>query len=236
MIHVDRVDIPYDQSSVSNIVSASAIPFSLQTPYDFNGMPERQKNYVDFTIDANTNGQDLSLTLLFDDGQNSVSLGTLNTTKRQKVNFPVLSELGYQAYKVSMKITGNLTSRVFLYQAAIKAVPLAITRKSYDSYWMKFGIDEFKICKQLYVEYTASEDITFSVYYDGSSTAAFSFTLSSAGGVRTAQRVRLPAVAFRMMRVAASSGGDCQIWEDSSFDWKPLVNGKGYQKALMVPN
>ena len=236
LVHLDRQPLAYDEGNNAGVLTELPIALTLQSPYRDQGLGERQKNYQELQMDVNTNGQDLIVTLLFDDGNSSIDLGTINTAERQKVNLPIEDGSGYQAYKVSLQISGSVTQRIYIYQAALKALPLAMTRRSFDSYWLKLGTDESKICKQVYFEYNAGSAITFNVYYDGSDVPFYSFTIPEYAGIRNAIRVRLPAVNFRLIRITAPDvAADFQIWEDSKLDWKPLCSGKGYQTAQFVP-
>jgi hypothetical protein len=117
----------------------------------------------------------------------------------------------------------------------LKYLPLAMTRQSLDTYWLRFGTDESKICKQAYFEYNAGAVISGAVYYDDSPTVGFPFTLPQYSGIRNPLRVRFPAVKFRMMRCILTSAADFQVWNESNFEVKPLCQGKGYAKFPMMP-
>jgi hypothetical protein len=236
LVHIDRQDLAYDEESSAGTIVHRPIALDLMTPYNNQGMPDIQKNYNEVTIDANTAGATLTVTLWFDDGESSLVLGTFSSTERQKINFKVNAGDGYQGYKVALEITGSVTAQAYIYQCSIKALPLAKTRQSIDTYWIKLGGDDSKICKDIYFEYTSSSPVQFDVFYDGSSTPGFTFTLPSTSGVRVAQRVRLPAVAFRLIRFVGESSADFQVWEDSSLFYKFLCQGRGYSKSMLVPN
>lgn len=235
LVHLDRQNVAYDEgvASISDVVQ-NPIAITLQTPYGDQGHPEVQKQYAEFTGDFNTNGIPVTATLLFNDGQFSEVLGTITTTQRQRVNLNLNGGAGYQAYKASLQLTGAGVERIYLYQAKLKYLELAMTRQSLDTYWMRFGTDESKICKQAYFEYNAAAAISGALYYDGSSTPFFTFTLPQYSGVRNALRVRFPAVKFRLMRCILTTTADCQIWMESNFEVKPLCQGKGYQKFPMM--
>ena len=199
-------------------------------------MPDVQKNYVDFVIDCNTAGQTLNLTLLFNDGEFSVGLGSVSNTERQRINIPINAGDGQQAYKISLQITGAVNQQVYINQAAVKAIPLAFTRRSLDTYWLRFSDDSSKILKNLFVEYTATASITCNCYYDGSATPSFTFTLPENGGIRNPLRVRLPAISFRMFRLICTSTSDFQVWNESRAEIKALCVGKGYMLEPFTPN
>jgi hypothetical protein len=236
LVRMDRQNQAYDETNNAGALVKTGIVINLQSPYSDQGMPAVQKQYNEFTIDCNTNGQTLEITLLFNDGEEELTLGEVNTTQRQRININLENGDGYQAYKVSVKITGVVTQTIYIYQAGIKYLPLAKTRQSIDTYQLRLGTDESKFAKQVFFEYTATADITFEVYYDAAETPGFTFTLPNTNGVRNAQRVRLPAISFRMIRFVGTCAQDFYIWESSRIEWKQQGVGKGYQVVEFVPN
>ncbi len=235
LVHLDRQLVQYDETNVAGVVTQSPIAFTMQTPYGNQGAPEVQKQYQEFTLDCNTNGNPVAVTLSFDDGETTQAIGTVTTTQRQRINLNLNNGAGFQAYKASLLLTGSGTERIYLFQAKLKYLPLAITRQSLDTYWLRFGTDESKVCKQAFFEYNAAAAISGALYYDGSSTPYFTFTLPEYSGIRNSLRVRFPAVKFRLMRCILTTTADCQIWNESSFEVKPLCQAKGYQKFPMMP-
>ena len=236
LVHIDRQDIGFDQVNLGGILAAGPISINLQTAYSFGDSPERQKNYANLQVDADTAGQDLTLTLWFNDGESSVVLGTINTSERQKVNFPIENGDGFQAYKVSLQVTGSLTSQAYLYQCAIEAITLPVTRQSFDSYKMNLSEASSKFARDCFWIYAANAPITVNVYYDDNPTAGFTFTMPTAGGLRNPLRTRLPAVSFRTIRFVGLSEQDFMIWPDSNLWYKVQCVGRGYEKALFVEN
>jgi hypothetical protein len=235
LVHLDRQPVFYDESNVAGAVVQTPIAITLQSPYANQNAPQTQKNYGEFTLDADTNGNAVTVELLFNDGQFTETIGTVTTTQRQKVNLALNSGAGFQAYKVSMLLTGSGTEAIYLYQAKIRYIILGETRTSYDSYDLRLGTDESKLLKNIFVETTATAPITCNVYYDGNSTPGFTFTIPEFGGVRNAFRFRLPAVKFRIVRFIFTSASDFILWETSKFEWKPLKQGSGYSTALLMP-
>lgn len=237
LVHIDRVNIGYDEANSGGLLIEGTIPIDLQTPYNNQNLGDHPKNYQEVQMDVNTNGQDLDIGLSFDDGQSSLVLGTINITERQKVNLPVNAGTGMQAYKVSLGVTADLTQQVYIYQAAIRWIPNAMTRRSWDTYWLSMGDDSSKLLKTLYIEYDGGTPITFNCYYDGSSTPGYTFTIPAFNGIRNVIRVRLPAVKFRLFRLTAPTvDEDFQIWNGSRMEWKSVCAGKGYSYAEFVPN
>jgi len=233
LVHLDRQLTSTDEANEQGVVVPLPIAFTVQTPYSDSGSPQIQKNYAEFTLDANTNGNPVTVQLVFNDGAFTETLGTITTTSRQRVNLALNNGEGFQAFKVSMILTGSGASRVFLYQAKIRHLPLGETRTSFDSYDLRLGTEESKVLKQIYCETTATADITCNVYYDG--TLGYTFTIPTLGGVRNALRVRMPAIQFRIVRFVMTSTSDFILWETSKYEYKPLCAGKSYSTALLMP-
>jgi hypothetical protein len=236
LVHLDRQNLPYDQVNNGGVLAAGPIALNLQTAYSFQDSPANQKQYQALQLDVNTGGQTLSATLLFNDGEITVPLGTFSNTQRGKINFPINSGLGQQAYKCSLQITGSVSAFSYLYQAAIEALVLPRTRNTVDTYDLNCGGADSKICRDFFAQYSASAPISVSVYYDDNPTAAFTFIMPTAGGIRNPLRQRLPAISFRTIRLVATSTGDFIWWADSCLWTKFQCQGRGYEKVLIVEN
>jgi len=233
LVHQDRVG-SYDEESNVGVLTNQPIAMNLLTAYMDQGGPKNQKNYAELTLDADTAGQAMQVSLLFNDGQTTLPIGTLQTTGRQKQNFNVNAGLGFQAYRVALQIVGSVSQRVTLYQADIRGVVLAETRLGFDTYWLQYGTTESKIAKQFYLSYNASQSLTVNVYYDGSSVPGFSTTML-ASPERVSTWVRLPAVKFRLFRMVITSTADFQVWMDSKVEVKPVCATKGYEVMQLMP-
>lgn len=225
---IDRVGY-YDEANNAGTLVNGPIAFDLQWSYKDQGMPAEQKIFQELTIDCDTGGQSVTPTLKFDDGNVVQVLAPFSTSGRQRFNITLNAGQGFTGYKVSLELTGNaVTSRIFFYQVAVRALPLAKTRKSLDTYQLSFSESGSKICKNLFVQYSSTTPVTGTVTYDDPSFLPFTFTLPATGGVRNDIRVRLPAVNFRYLRLVMTAGSDFQVWEESRFEVKNLAVGKGY--------
>ena len=236
LVHMDRQNVAYDEGNAAGLLVQNPIALNLQTPYNFMSLPANQKNFNNFQIDCNTAGQTLTLTLLFNDGQSSLVLGTVNTATRQKVNFKLNGGLGVQAYKVSLQITGNVLAQPYIYQAAIESLALPITRQAVDTYDMNCGGADSKICRDFFAQYSATAPITVNVFYDDNPSPGFTFTMPQASGIRNPLRQRLPAVSFRTIRLVGASSGDFLWWQDTCLWVKFQCTSRGYEKVLIVEN
>jgi hypothetical protein len=234
LVHIDRQPIGYDQVNSGGLLAAEPIAINLQTSYSFQSSPANQKQYNAVQIDCNLGGQTLNVAVLFNDGEITVPLGTISNSTRGKINLPVNAGLGQQAYKISLQITGNLTSPAYLYQAAVEALVLPRTRRTFDSYKLNLSAPDSKYAKDVFWIYSAAAPITVSVYYDDNPTAGFTFIMPTASGLRNPLRQRLPAISFRTIRFVGTSSQDFLLWPDSCLWYKMQCMGRGYEKALFV--
>lgn len=216
------------------------ISFTLQTPYFDQGAINNQKQYNDVAVDCNPNGQTLTATLFFDDNNGTVApivLGTMTGNIRNKFQFGVNGALGQQAYRVSLAITGSVIAAPITYQAHIESAILAEQRTAYDTYWIKAGIDESKLIKQGYFDYTAPSPITVNLYSDGSLVPYYTFTLpANPNRLQVPERVRFVAKQLRLFRMTMTSVGQFQLWVNPQIDQKPLLGpgAKGYERTEVV--
>ena len=108
MIHQDRVG-SYDEENVAGTVTPTAIALNLQTAYIDEGKPKNQKNYNELTLDVNTAGVTLTATLLFNDGEETVNVGTFATANREKVNLNINNGLGAAGLSIKLADYGKHT-------------------------------------------------------------------------------------------------------------------------------
>ena len=218
------------------------IALDLQLPYLDMAAPNNQKQFNTVTIDANPNGQNLNLQLLFDDNNGSVApidLGTFTGAIRDKFHFTINDGEGQQAYRISPVITGSVTSAPIIYQADIEAAVLPDQRSSYDSYWSRLGVgDESKLVKQGYFDLTSTGPVTVKLFADGDlTTPYYQFTLpANPDRYESPLRKRVPALTMRLFRViiTCEDSDMFQLWSPIQVDVKPVCQGKGYSRFELV--
>lgn len=221
----------YDDGGwVGGLLVKTPIGIDCQLPYQDLNEPHYPKQWNMFEVDANTHGQTVTLKLNFDDGIAPLTLGTLNTTERQKVQFKVLNGKGQESYKCSPELTASVVLAPYIYQINAYADKLAANRTSLDVYWWKFGTEESKLVKEVYLDYTATAVVTLNFYVDGSDTPYYTDTLPARAD-RAIIRVRLPALKFRTWRMIALSDKPMQTWSAPRCKWKPINQASGYQAA-----
>jgi hypothetical protein len=239
MVYLDRSgtqDIDGYALGVPNIV---AINFNLQTTQlDFgDGKAKASKVFNELTLDWCTNGQPVDVTLLFDDGETILDLGTFQTGNvREQTQININAGAGQRSLNVGIMLSGSVTMPVVFYECHIRAVIEAEYRKSWDTYELVFGTPEFKLIKQGWFVYSAPDPagITVNAYTESSTVPAFSFNLESSATRRSA-RVRFPATKFKIARFTGTSPSDFQMYADSELEVKPLCSGKGYGRQPFVP-
>ena len=231
MIYQDRIG-NYD---AGGLTGPDPIAFNVQTAALDLGMPKNFKNFNEFTIDIDTGGLPVTITLLFDYGLTPVPLGTVTTTGgRGQFEFNINNGDGQLSLNVSVQLTAsittNITSPIEVYELHIRATPEAELRESYDSYITDFGSPDYKFVKQGWFEYMAlgAAGITFNFFVGGSTNPAFAFTVPQAL-TRTSKRVRFPATKGRIWRWVATSASPFRLYSDSRIEWKAVTQDKGYQ-------
>lgn len=233
----DRIGDYDDGGWINGALVQTPIALNLQTPFNDMGAPNNQKQFNVLTFDANTAGQTLNISLIFDDTGPTLDLGNVTSNAREKFQLKINDGLGQQAYRMSVKITGPTVVAPILYQLDIHAAILAEQRSSYDSYWIKFGQDESKLVKQGYYDYTSSAPVTVSLYADGETTPYYVFVLpANPNRAQVARRKRYPTRMLRMFRVVGTvpAGETLQIWANPQQDQKAVIVGKGYQRSELV--
>jgi hypothetical protein len=235
MIYQDGVG-DYDAGSLVN-GNLTKIPINifLKTNSDNQGLPNNPKLYNEPTLDIDTAGQELTLTLLFDNQITPVSLGTFSSTGRNQVQFKLNGGNGQESLNVALEITGAVTEAVTIYDAFIKAVVDAELRLSWDSFFVDLGTAEWKIMKQGYflVNVPDPAGLTVNVYLENSDVAAFTFNIPQTNG-KVSTWIRFPATKFKLIRFVGTSPTAFQLYSDSFIEWKPCAVGKSYQKWQAV--
>jgi hypothetical protein len=205
----------------------------VQTPCLDQGLPRNDKIYNELMLDVDTGGVEQVVALLFNNGTLPEGF-VVSTVGRQQVTFPINNGDGFVSKNVAFQFSGQVVPTngpVHLYQWHIKAAVDAEQRKNFDSYWVKFGTDEFKLVKQAYFEYinSGSLPIVFNVFTEGQDTPVYTFTLP-ASVTRVSVKVRFPAVKAKLWRFVGVSTEDFKLYGQSFIEWKPISTGKGYQK------
>ena len=235
MIFQDRVGDVDNEGYAAGAAISAPIALNLQTTAMDLGKPKNDKNWNEFTLDANTHGEAVNISLLFDNATTPLSLGTVQTSRREQVQLKVNNGEGYLSRNVSINVTGAAGARVDLFELHIRALIEAEARKSYDSYWQDDGTAEWKLYKQGYFTYRSSRPVTGVIYFDGVMNPAFSFSLPASAN-RHVALVRLgapparPAFKAKLRRVVLTSTEDFYLFPDSHLEAKPVISGKGYGK------
>lgn len=210
------------------------IAMVVQTPFQDAGSPHNPKQWNMVEIDANTQGQDLNVFLDFEDTNQSISLGVVNTKFRDKVDLKVEEGFGQDAYRCSLRLQGDFSVAPVIYQSEIHVAVLAEVTNSFDCYWIKFGTDESKLIKQGYWDFTSTTPITVGLYADGDEVNPyFTFILAPAPN-RAVVRVRYPALLMRTFRAVAVCDTGYQFWNAPRVEWKRMQEGSSFAVGELV--
>lgn len=203
---------------------------------------KRYKLYNELTIDADLNGQTLFMNLMLNGGATVIPLGTIIGSAgagRQQFQINLNNGEGYEALNVGLLLTGFAAAKITLFELHVRAAVQAEARRSWDTWWLGQGDDEWKVTKQIFAEYKAVDPagITVNAFLDGDMSAPkFTFTLpQSAGSHRIANKVRFPATKYRLLRLVGTSNSDFFMYDDTQIEQKLLGTGKGYQRSKISP-
>ena len=233
----------YDDGGwVGGSLVETPINLDVQTPYHDLGKPHFPKQWNMLEGDYDTQGQSIQTTLLFNtEPASSLVLPAATTSTRSKVQYqipavasasnPIAS--GVQAYAMSIRHQMAVTVAPTLFQEDIYAVVLADFRTSFDTYWQGNQGDLLGIQpKNGYFDYTATAQLTVSLYADGDDFAPYyidDFTLIPQAS-RSVVRVQLPARKGRLWRVIVTSPQPFQLWAPARFEIKGLQEGSGFEE------
>lgn len=236
MIYYDRVN-DYDSGGYSGGVEIkNPINFTLQTAQLDQGVQKAPKVYNELTIDATLNGNTVAVSLVFDSGNTIIPVGTISGTARDQYQINVQRGEGYESLNVGLLITGSTLSLCTFHELHIRALVEAEMRQGFDTYWLRFGTDEYKICKQGYFEYQAPNGaITVNVYAEGDmSSPVYTFTLPQSRD-RISKRVRFPARKRKLWRLIGTSPGPVQMYmPESMLEVKSVSAQKGYERIKLL--
>lgn len=237
-IFQDRVNNFDDGGFSAGIQIKNAIPLNLQMPYLDQKKPKIQKNYNEVTIKLDTQGETVSLSLKFDDGNGPTILlsNAISCVGMTPFQFKINNGNGQLAFNVSPLVTGSVRNVVTVKEVAFKGVFETDRRQSFDSYWRNEGTPEWKLGKQGWFEYLALDPagITVNIYKDGNlATPVSSFVLPQTAN-RQPLRVRFKPIKCRVYRVIAMSASDFYWYDESHIEIKPLSGNKGYQRSRLA--
>lgn len=234
MVYLDRIN-DYDSGGFAGGVEiVNEIAFQLQTAQMDLESPKAFKNFNELTIDANLNGNTVNVFLVFDNGATVVSAGTISGTGRSQYQININNGQGTRSLNVGLLLTGSTKSVIYLNEIHIRAVVEAEFRRSFDSYWLRQGVENWKVWKQGWLEYAAVDPngIQFKVYTEGNmTTPLYSFTVPQSL-TRVTKRVRFPAHKAKLWRIVGTSASDFQFYApESLIESKVQSAGSGYAKA-----
>jgi hypothetical protein len=249
LLFTDRVaGQNYDGDSLSapNTLTATAMALDIRTALTDQGLPKVDKVYNEATLDIDTGRETVTFSVLFDDGNTEVILSNAVTcagTGRQRFNFNINAGAGQTSKNIGFRVSGNVgtnaanaNSEVIVYQAHVRYHVEAEKRKSADTYWMRFGTDAYKVMKQGWLEYSATDaaGVTVSIYADGNTTTpVYTFTLPQST-IRTAVLIRFAPIKAKLLRFIATSASDFKLYDESGVEVKPFNQAKGYSRMRLA--
>ena len=183
-LHSGRADGFVMKRETGNQDDGTNITFEARTKfYDF-GAKQQEKNFTELIVDADTAGQDVTITAHFDNDATSAVLGTLNTSSRSQVHFPINNGEGTFARNMAIGITGdNGNVRMRFYKVVPNFWVEPRTQLKTITDWADYGTPKRKHLRQLLLEMdTGSATADVRVFCDGSTSAVGTFLAVSTTG------------------------------------------------------
>jgi len=248
VVAYDQIGDYDDGGWVGFTIAQNPITLVIQSPYRDLGKPHELKQFNGLETDCNTQNQQLTTTLLFEDGAISIPLANINTgTTRQKAESIVNLGSGQEAYRVSILHTMAVTVAPTLFQECLDAALLPPEISSYDSYEIKMGTDLSKFFKQGWFDYTSDVPINVSLYADGSYPVPYWTFQLPAQPTRGVIRSRFSNLnsgttaftmrTWRMIMLAVTDTDPLQtfqLWRNPRIEWKIAGNNSYQVKELEV--
>jgi hypothetical protein len=163
----------------------TAIAISLQTKFLDLGIPGADKIWSDMSLDLDTGGQNISMQLIFNNGDVSDSIQTVNTASRTLTPVSIFSGAGEKALNCQLKITGSVSSQVTLYKAIFYVKEEPPYRASFQTEWTDNGYPYDKYWKEILLEIdTASIASTVHLDIDNVLDVVPTFSVTTSGRQR----------------------------------------------------
>gem|GEM_PF-1071141 len=196
-----------------------------QSRYEDQGNPDKEKTYADLTIEHNTRGQALTVSVWANNGIGAGSeyiLGSISSTARTPTTFRIIdgSANPVRAFNLAIRIEGSTnaaqTAPIIIYAIFLHSYLEATKAKTFDTDEMTMGTPAMKECREIAIDVQIDGTTTLNLWtdYPGNAMtkrAAFLTvdpkTLAATTG-RT--RVQIPVDQYtfgRLLRVTAQSSG-----------------------------
>ncbi|MBM3744162.1 MAG: hypothetical protein FJW34_00020 [Acidobacteria bacterium] len=147
--------------------AGQAIPLRYLSGYHNQGLPDNEKIYEDLVIEHDTGGASITVKVVWDNGAQVQTIGSVSSTTRTRTPFQVGQYgKGRRAYNVALLLDGDATSEVVIYGVTIHAEPEPRVARSWDSGVFDCGTDQVKEIDGLEFDIEAEGTVTYSLYGD----------------------------------------------------------------------
>lgn len=173
------------QAEIGTTDAGTAIDVSLQTKYMHMDYPGQEKIWSDFALDVDTGGQDISVQLVFNNGDVSDTVQTVNTSSRTLTTVSIFSGAGEKALNCQLRIAGSLSAEIILYKAIfyVKIEPPA--RSAFQTEWTDNGYPYDKYWKEILLELdTSNAAATVHLDLDSVNDAGSTYSVTANGRQR----------------------------------------------------
>lgn len=145
----------------------AAIPLLWKSKFYDAGILDNEKQWEDVTIWADTAGADLAVTLIFNDGEFSKSLGVITSGAKERFVLQLNpGGEGIRARNVCLLVTGSTTGETVIHEVALNYYPKAREGKSFDTGEIDLGDHRVKRLRELIIDIDNPEEVLLTIKSD----------------------------------------------------------------------
>ena len=146
-----------------------AIAWQARTKSQDQGNPFHNKTYSEVTTEGNTNGQNVTIAIFYDDNASSVILSGVFSTSAATSQLGYATESATTKHKnASLDVSGSTTSQVIITRFGLQYLLLPQPKRIHDTDEITFAT--LHELRKILLDIDTSESLTLTTYIDGAST------------------------------------------------------------------
>jgi len=162
--------------------NGSAIAVTMWSDFMHLGAPGQDKIFSDFALDIDTAGQNVSVQMVFNNGDITDTVQTVNTASRSLTQVAIFSGAGQKALNAQLRVTGSYSSTITLYKAIFYVVVEPPARSAFQTEWVDKDYPYDKYIKEILLEIdTLGLSATVHLDVDNVNDVVTAFTVNKGG-------------------------------------------------------
>jgi hypothetical protein len=159
------------EASSQSDQGGAAVPLVWQSRFLNQGLFDNPKRYGELVVEHRTHlasetACTLTVKLLFDNGAESLTLGTISSSSRTKMPFVLNSGEGLERENVSLRIEGNSQASTAIFSAYLHFYPVERRAKAFDTDVVDLGTPEVKQVERFEAELTSATQWDWKLFSD----------------------------------------------------------------------